>query len=145
MNASPGVCRIMNDQLHLGTADWTVGHTIEHMLHRNLSCLMIVDSRQRLIGLVTESSLLAAALDPMQRGESVSLFMQRKMVTIPDTASWDDAIEMFLLHRVRQIPVLRNGVPVGMLCRRQLLQQLANPHSPMANVAAQPQSSVVDD
>lgn len=145
MNAYSSIDRIMTEVKHLGTADWTVGQSIDYMLRHALSCLMVVDHHRRLIGLVTESSLLPAALDPMQRSESVSLFMQRKIVTIPESATWEEAVDVFLLHRVRQLPVLRNGVPVGMVSRRRLLEDLVHPQSGKQGAAVMPQSSVVDD
>lgn len=104
--------------------DWTVGKVIDLMIERDVSTLLIVDQQGRMVGLVSESSLLAPAFDPQLRAHPISLHMQRQFASVDVRETMEGLIETFLLHRVRHLPVMENGRPVGVISRRDVLRSL---------------------
>lgn len=108
----------------VAATDWSVGRVMELLLNEDVSTVLIVDERQRMVGLVTESPLLVAAFDPLVRHDPISLHMHRQFVSVDARATLSDAVEMILLHRVRHLPVLDRGVPIGIVSRRDLLRHV---------------------
>ncbi len=107
------------------SAEVSVGKAIEYMLQEDVSLLLVVDGGGRAVGLVSESTLLAAAFDPPLRSDPISLHMERKFASVLADQSLDHVIETFLLHRVRFLPVLDSQRhPVGVVSRRELLREL---------------------
>ncbi len=104
--------------------DTNVGKITDLMLDEDVSTVLIVDETGRMIGIVSESTLLAAAFDPPRQAEPVSLYMQRDFVWVDATAPLESVIETFLQHHVRHLPVLDRGRPVGIVSRRRLLRAL---------------------
>lgn len=104
--------------------DWTVGKVIDVMLDRDVSTLLIVDLQGRMVGIVSESSLLAPAFDPQLRAHPISLHMQRQVASVDVRETIEGLLESFLLHRVRHLPVMENGQPIGVISRRDVLRSL---------------------
>lgn len=106
-------------------ADWTVGRVMQYMLEEDISTLLIVDGTGKMLGLVSESALLAAAFDAPLRADPISLHMQRKFASVRRGTPVAEVVETFLLHRVRHLPVVdQNQQPVGIISRRELLRRL---------------------
>ncbi len=115
---------VMTTHIVTAKSDWSVNRVIELMLDEDVSSLLVVDDNDRLIGIVTESVLLVAAVDQQLRTDPISLHMERRFVSSSPTEPVNQTIEKFLLHRVRHFPVLDNGKLVGILTRRQLMRGL---------------------
>lgn len=110
----------------LADADWTVGKVTDLMLDEDVSTVLIVDGAGRMIGLVSESVLLSAALDPPRQSEPISLYMERHFVSAEAGDSLPRLVATFVENEVRHLPILERGRPVGVISRRKLLQELAS-------------------
>lgn len=107
------------------TGDVTIAKAIETMLQEDVSLLLVADGRGKIIGVLSESTLLAAAFDPPLRADPISLHMERKFVSVKPDHSVEQLVETFLLHRVRYLPILdREGHARGIASRRELLREL---------------------
>ena len=115
---------VMMQKLVTVGPEWSVSKAIEIMLDEDVSSLLIVDRNERLVGLVTESALLVAALDPPLRSDPISLHMERKFVSIGPDDPVGQVVEKFLLHRVRHFPVVKKHKLVGIVTRRELMRAL---------------------
>lgn len=100
----------------------SVQKAVELLLDEDVGNLMVVDENRRLIGLLNESSLLAATFDGHVRNDPVSLHMDREFIHVRPTDSIESAIDASILHRVRQLPVIENRRLVGLVTRRDLLR-----------------------
>lgn len=105
-------------------ADWTVGKVLDLMLDQDVSTLLIMEPSGRMVGLVSESSLLAPAFDPQLRTHPICLHMQRQVASVDVRETIEGLIETFLLHRVRHLPVMEQGRPIGIVSRRDVLRSL---------------------
>ncbi len=102
--------------------EWSVRRVTELLLDEDVSSLPVVDETGRLIGLVTESVVLLAAVDPQHSADPISLHMARNFVCIGLDEPLDQVTEKFLLHRVRHFPVCENQRLLGIVTRRELMR-----------------------
>jgi|GEM_PF-2285930 len=121
-----GILRKIVNRPVTADPDWTVGKITDLMLDEDVSTILIVDQHSRMIGLVTESALLVAAVDPPRQTEAISLYMERDFASVDLRASLDDVVQTFISRRVRHLPVIEQGCPVGIISRRRLLRELAS-------------------
>jgi predicted transcriptional regulator len=124
LTSTDSIRELMSASPVTAAPDWTVGKVIGLMIERDVSTLLIVDQQGRMVGLVSESSLLAPAFDPQLRAHPISLHMQRQFASVDIRETTEGLIETFLLHRVRHLPVMENGRPVGVISRRDVLRSL---------------------
>ena len=115
---------VMMQKLVTVGPELSVSKGIETLLDEDVSSLLIVDGNERLVGLVTESVLLVAALDPQLRSDPISLHMERKFVSVGPDDPVGQVVEKFLLHRVRHFPVVKKHKLVGVVTRRELMRAL---------------------
>lgn len=113
---------VMNDSVVTIGPDANVHKAIERLLDSNVSSLLVVDQNQRMIGYIDEASLLAATVDGQVRNDPVSLHMDRNFAHVRPSDPLENAIDISILHRVRQLPVLDNGRLVGLISRRDVLR-----------------------
>lgn len=113
------------------------------MLKFEISGLPVVDSRGKLVGIVTEGDFLRRAefgddsrerwikyvtdVGPLaeeythSHGRKVSEVMTRNVVTVTEDTSIAEVARLMEHHRINRIPVLSNGVPTGIISRSNLL------------------------
>lgn len=133
------------------TADTPLAEIANTMLECQIGAVVIVDSGGQLTGIVTESTLTC---DRPQRGagrqQRLTLFGQslahdgieriyaasktltaRQVMTSPvHTATEDEPIShvvaRMIAHDINRVPVVRDGLPVGIVARSDLLKLLAH-------------------
>ncbi len=119
------------------------------MLDNGFGSLPVVDGDGLLVGLVTESSFSAKSKGipfstfraPQVLGQwlsekgvdeifdasrqiPVNEIMVRSVVTIDEEADVSLAVKLMLEHDINRIPVVRDGVPVGIISRHDLLRMM---------------------
>ncbi|MEX0937757.1 MAG: CBS domain-containing protein [Pirellulales bacterium] len=107
---------------------------IDTLLSSDANSLIVIDHSGHVMGVITEFALLAATYDPAIRDEPVSAHMTENVVSIHEQATLTQIADLIILHRVHQLPVLRDGILVGLVTRRELLR--ASQHSQFRAPAA---------
>lgn len=100
----------------------SVEEAIEMLLEHNISGAPVLDKAGQLCGIITQFQLLEVMYDPEIRNGKVRDFMTRNVLTIDDEALLGTAVNLFVMHRIRRLPVLRNGRVVGVISRSDLLR-----------------------
>jgi CBS domain-containing protein len=129
----------------------SIAQAIRTMLKNRISGLPVVNRRGKLVGIVTEGDFLHrqeigtdikrnAWLDAMfgpeqsaddyvrAHGMTVGELMTRSPKTVNESASLDQVVRLMERHRIKRVPVLRNGKIVGIVSRANLMQALASIH-----------------
>ena len=92
------------------------------MADRNVGSVMVVEDG-KLVGIFTERDalvrVLAAGLDPVTT--QLSVVMVRKVLTISPDRSLVNALHRMRDNGFRHMPVVENGVPIGMVSVRDAL------------------------
>lgn len=137
--------------------DATVAEIARMMLDNRISAIPVVDHDGRLIGVVSEGDLMRRTETGTERhrswwlrafGDTATLaadyvkshalrardVMTAKVVSVAPDAPLAEVANLLETHRIKRVPVLRDGRPIGIVSRSNLLQALvaAKPAQPPA-------------
>jgi CBS domain-containing protein len=122
---------------------------VAHLLAKHgISAVPVVDSANRVIGMVSEGDLLhrvetgterrrawwldmLASTDQLARdyikshAETVKDVMTRDVISVTDTTPVADIAVLLETHGIKRVPVLRDGKLIGIVSRANLIQALA--------------------
>ena len=129
---------IMSSPVHTVTQTASVESAAELITANAVTALPVVDATGALVGMVSESDLLwhrvpsdptahmrpMPDVDPANRPGMVVEVMSPYTVTTRPDADVAEVAEQMLDHDVRSIPVLEDGVVVGIISRRDILRAM---------------------
>jgi CBS domain-containing protein len=130
------------------TPDTTVRDTARCLLDHRISGVPVVDRAGKLVGIVSEGDLMRRRESGTERRPSwwLSLFadadaqaqafvkrhggtvadvMTRRVVTIAEQTPLEEVADILEKHRIKRVPVIRDGELVGIVSRADLLHGLA--------------------
>jgi CBS domain-containing protein len=133
--------------------DARVEHIAALLLERRISGVPVVDADGRVVGIVTEGDLMRrpdlgterhqgwwlrmfgdererAAEYARAHGSRADQVMTRNVVTVTEDTSLDAIARLLEEHRIKRVPVVRNGKLVGIVSRANLLHALASRPAP---------------
>jgi len=102
--------------------DTPVEDAIRTLLKHQISGMPVVDDEGHLVGIISEFQLMEAIYTPEVKQHRVGKLMTRDVLTVKENAILSDVANMFILHRIRRMPVVRDGTVVGIIARRDLLR-----------------------
>ena len=121
---------VMNTDVVAICADATVEQAIRSLLEHNVSGAPLVDEQGGLVGIVSEFQLLEAIYRPEVKQEQVRNLMTKDVITVAEDATLSEVANLLLLHRIRRVPVVRDGKMVGVISRRDLLRCTVDAENP---------------
>ena len=102
--------------VHAVTSTITVAEAVADMIHHRVGAVLVVDGG-RLAGIFTERDVLrrvvGAGVDP--RGALVSEVMTKDLVTLPPSATVEQAMQIFTEKRCRHLPIVEDGRILGVI------------------------------
>ena len=127
--------------------DTTLEEIARTMLEKNIGCVPVVNARGKISGIITESDFAAKEKGipfstfraPQLLGQWVDKgtveriyerartmtakeIMSHPAITVTEDQSVEAALTLLLKHDVNRLPVVRDGVPVGIVSRHDLLR-----------------------
>ena len=84
----------------------------------------VTDDDGRLVGVITEFALLAVTYDNRVKNHTVSQHMTRDIITVDIDDPISRVADLCIVHRVRRVPVMKDGRLVGIISRRDVLRAL---------------------
>ena len=107
-------------------SEQSVGDVIDLMSEHQISGLPVIDEEQ-LVGIVTGRDIRFET----NRKKLVAEVMTKKVITVEEGGSLDQAIEVMQRHRIEKLPVLMRGARrlVGMFTLKDIEKNLANPNA----------------
>ncbi len=109
----------------------TLQDAIHLVIENRVSGLPVVDDQGTLVGIITEFALLALAYDQELEHQTVAQHMTREVLTVDCADPVNRVADLFIVHRVRRLPVLSNGRLVGLVSRGDVLRALDQEHAPV--------------
>jgi CBS domain-containing protein len=113
---------IMTDNVVTIRPECSLRDAIELLLSERISGLPVVDREGRLVGIVSEFALLATAYDSGVMGESIEKHMTPEVLTVDVNDPIRKIADLFIVHRVRRVPVVEGGRLVGLISRCDVLK-----------------------
>ena len=140
---------IMTTNVATITTDTDVGAIAQVLMDKNISALPVVDSAGRPVGMVSEGDLLhqvglggdaprswwlRLVSNPEQdakdfvksHGRTAGDIMTEGVISIGEDATVSEIAQLLEERRIKRVPVLRDGILVGIVSRSNLLQALAS-------------------
>jgi CBS domain-containing protein len=128
------------------------------LAERGVSAVPVTDAAGMLLGIVSEADLIrrlatgaspeagltqrlfynrdrAAADYTRAHGATAEDIMTRKLVTATETMTAEDAAQLIETHAVRRLPVVQDGMLVGILSRADLLRAMLAPTEDVSDAA----------
>ena len=100
----------------------TIGEAAQLMTDRGVGSAVVSDFG-RVIGILTERDLLRAVAARIHTSDArVREWMTAEPVTLPPTATAEEAGRLMLEHGFRHVPVVENGRAVGIISIRDVAQ-----------------------
>ena len=146
---------IMTQPVSTARQETTLYDIAQLMLTHNIGCVPIVDEQDRLCGIVTESDFSAKEHGvpfstlhlPQVFGQwvpkegieriyqaaktmSVKEIMSTNVLTIQEEDSLEQALTLMVNNNLHRLPVVRDGKPVGIVTRHDLLKLMARQFKP---------------
>ena len=129
--------------------DTTLEAIARTLLEHHIGGVPVVDAQGKIIGIVTESDFAAKEKGiPFSTFRAPQIFgqwltpegmeqlyatarnltaqdvMRKHVVTLTENQSMADAVELMLRYDINRVPVVRDGVPVGIVARHDLLRMV---------------------
>lgn len=115
---------VMTTDILAVSPDMTVKDAINCLVHHRVSGAPVVDAAGRLVGIITEFQLLEAIFTPEVKKHLVGDFMTKDVLTITENTMLSDVAHLFITHRIRRVPVVRDDRVVGIVSRHDLLRYI---------------------
>lgn len=154
--------QVMTRPIHMVAADASVYDAAQVLLNAGVSAAPVVDADGKMLGIVSEADLMfrteigtvpgkswlqrlladeaALARDYIRaHSHRVADVMTKNVVTAEEQTSLADIAALMQRHRVKRIPILREGRIVGIVSRANLIQGL------LAREPSESESSAGDD
>ncbi len=110
---------VMITDVPTALVDDPVADIIAVLESHDLGGIPVVDGDRKLIGMVTEYDIIS------KRGLTAGSIMSRGVITVQEMAPVGELIELMGLHGVRQLPVVNDGLLIGIVTRRELMRHYA--------------------
>lgn len=98
-----------------------VEEAMRTLLRCKISGAPVIDDDGKLIGIISEFQLLAVLYDGKCKQAPVEQFMSRDVITVGPDTPLERVADLFVLHRIRRVPVVEDDRVIGILSRRDLL------------------------
>ncbi len=132
----PFASDIMSTTLLALDANTTLGEAIQQLVAHGYSAAPVVQDGE-VVGIVSELELFDVLFDPGLRNRPVSEVMETDVIAVDESEPLGRVAHLFALHKIRRVPVLRAGTPVGVVSRRDLLRYASNCDEPLLDPLAE--------
>ncbi|XHH08331.1 MAG: CBS domain-containing protein [Candidatus Bathyarchaeia archaeon] len=103
----------------------TILDAVKLLNERHVGSMVIIDDENRCIGIFTERDAIRVVAQKMNLAETLSKVMTTHVATIKLEASFDDAKELLLTHKIRHLPVTdEEGKLVGLFSFRAFVDEV---------------------
>jgi CBS domain-containing protein len=116
--------QIMTDDLITVRPEDSIEHAIQLLLEEEISGMPVINDQGHLVGVITEFALLGVVYDHQIKDQTVEQHMTRELITVDIDDPVSRVADLCIVHRVRRVPVMKNGRLVGVIARRDVLRAL---------------------
>ncbi len=100
----------------------TVEEVVEVMFEKRVGGCPIVNKEDKLVGIVTESDIVRFLSKQREIDGYVSDYMTKGVVTVKPSESIRDAMKKMIEKKFRRLPIIDEGVLLGMVTVREILR-----------------------
>ena len=93
----------------------TVKEAAESMTDLRVGSLIVTDSKQKMVGIVTESDILRVIAEGKKTDTLVDSIMSKKVFYVKPEDDLDDVVEVMVKNKIKKLPVIYQGALVGIV------------------------------
>ena len=121
------VTKYMATDLITFKPDDEIGTVISKFNDHQISGAPVLNEHKELVGIISEQDCLRVVLDSVYHNQPVSKhyvkdYMHKSLISVPHDANVVDVANMFLKHRFRRFPVVKDGILMGQVSKRDILR-----------------------
>lgn len=128
--------QLMKTAVQVTSPTTTVAEAARLLARADITSLPVVDADGQVVGIVTESDLLAFLLRSSAVGISLEAIMHSPVYTVDEFAPADTVIRLLQEKGVHHLPVTRQGVVVGLITPQEVIRYFVDHQLPPPPQAA---------
>lgn len=119
------VRHIMVENVVTARDNITAKRAIEMLYKKHVGSIVVIDDEEKCIGIFTERDAIRIVAQKVSLGTPLKKVMTKKVVTIGEDATLEEARRRIVSHGIRHLPVVdQEGKLVGLLAVRGFLDEL---------------------
>ena len=141
---SPTVKNIENiakqpDRLLAVKENATITEAAKKMTENHIGCLVVFDENDKFVGVITERDMLANVLTKSLSPDDVIVndIMTTNAISCTLDTAISDVEQLMAGHKIRHIPIIDNGAPIGMVSSRDVIAYQLTRNEAMKTAAEQ--------
>ena len=123
---------IMTENVITVREDIVLTKVIKLLLRWHISGVPVVDEEGKLVGIITEHDVVNFMLSGDAADTRAREVMTKQVETYSPDTLIVEIINHFAARRIRRVPVVENGVIVGIISRRDIIRELDRIYSRLA-------------
>ncbi|GBF10696.1 inosine 5'-monophosphate dehydrogenase [Tepidibacillus sp. HK-1] len=110
----------------------TIIEVSEKILKNQIGSVVVVNQLDEPIGIITEKDLIKAFTNERKDPSSDKLLltaekiMTSPLISIEPQSLYFDALHLMIKHNIKHIPIINNGMTIGMITMKNLIQSLSD-------------------
>jgi CBS domain-containing protein len=110
---------IMTREVITASPELSVRQLAMLLVKNQISGVPVADEHGEIVGLVSEADIIA------KRGKQVQAIMSQKVFSVDEDASIEEIAQLMTTHRIKRVPVMKQGKLVGIVSRADIVNTIA--------------------
>jgi CBS domain-containing protein len=97
----------------------TIKNLAMTLIKNQISGAPVARKDGKIIGVVSEADIVA------KKGKDVKAIMSKTIISVGEDAAVEEIAQLMTTHRIKRVPVMRDGVVVGIVSRADIVSAIA--------------------
>jgi CBS domain-containing protein len=116
---------IMTRNVYTISPEASVQEVAQLLSQKNISGVPVSDEDSKIIGIVTEADIIGKV---DREGLRVADIMSPEIIAVDEETPVGEIAMLLTERKIKRVPVVRNGKLVGIVCRADIVQAVAQGH-----------------
>ena len=116
---------IMTRNVYTTSPEVSVQEVAQLLVQKNISGVPVSNNGGQIIGIVTEADIIGKV---SRAGLCVADIMTPELIFVDEETEVGDIAMLLVEHKIKRVPVMRDGELVGIVCRGDIVNAVAQGH-----------------